>query len=375
MLYFDHNATSPLIPAARETWLDAAERFVGNPSSPHRLGARADAALTQAREKLAGWLQCAADDIVWTSGATESNNAVLHHAAQAGAGEAWISSIEHPCVLAATARYFPNRTRHIPVTSDGVVDVTWLADHLQKSRPTLIGVMAANNETGVLQPWREVAALCREHGVPFFCDAAQWIGKLLAEPLGTHDFLSGCAHKFGGPQGVGFLKVPGQFRSLIVGGPQEEDRRAGTENVAGVLAMVAALEHREKQISHGGVADRIAIRSGFESELQRAINGVQILGENANRLWNTVSVIMPEVADCRQRWVVKLDKLGFAVSTGSACASGKEQPSHVLSAMGIAPDAAGRVLRFSSGWETRAGDWDELLGGLQRAFSELSAAR
>ena len=381
MLYFDHNATSPLLPAAREAWLDAVDRFPGNPSSPHRLGARADAALMQAREKLAGWLGCAADDIVWTSGATESNNAALHHAAQTGAGEVWISGIEHPCVLAAAARYFPNRTRLIPVTRDGVVEVAWLADALGKSRPALIGVMAANNETGVLQPWREIAALCREHRVPFFCDAAQWIGKLPAAGLGACAFVSGCAHKFGGPQGVGFLKVPAGFHPLIVGGPQEDGRRAGTENVAGVLAMIAALDARvaatppSQTVPAAPPPPFPTLRADFETALRRALPTVRVLGENVDRLWNTVSVIMPEVADCRQRWVVKLDKLGFAVSTGSACASGKEQPSHVLSAMGLASAEAGRVLRFSSGWETRAEDWTALLGGLQRAFTGLSAAR
>ena len=374
MLYFDHNATSPLSPAAREAWLEATERFIGNPSSPHRLGARADAALAEAREKLAAWLGCKPGAIVWTSGATESNNAVLHHAALAGGGEAWISAVEHPCVLASTERYFSKRARHIPVTPNGSVDVAWLADALRKSRPALVGVMAANNETGVLQPWREALTMCREQDVPFLGDAAQWIGKLPAAGLGACDFVSGCAHKFGGPQGVGFLKVPEGFRPLIVGGRQEEWRRAGTENVAGVLAMIAALEHREQQTARGEVAERLAMRDDFVAAFRRALPDVKIVGEAADRLWNTVSVVMPEVADCRQRWVVKLDKLGFAVSTGSACASGKEKPSHVLSAIGIPPDAAGRALRFSSGWETCAADWSELLAGLQRAFTELSAA-
>ena len=374
MLYFDHNATSPLSRAARDAWLDATERYFGNPSSPHRLGARADAALTQARGKLADWLGCAAEDIVWTSGATESNNAVLHHTAQTGAGEAWISSIEHPCVLAAAERYLSKQVRHIPVTHDGVADVAWLAGALRESRPALVGVMAANNETGVLQPWREALALCCKHGVPFFCDAAQWIGKMWAAGLGACDFVSGCAHKFGGPQGIGFLKVPAHFRPLIVGGPQEEGRRAGTENVAGVLAMIAALEERERQIASGEIAAKLVMRDEFESALKAALPGVAILGSGADRLWNTVSVVMPEVADCRQRWVVKLDKLGFAVSTGSACASGREKPSHVVSAMGIPPEAAGRVLRFSSGWDTRAVDWSELLDGLRRAHAEISGA-
>lgn len=373
MLYFDHNATHPLSPAAREAWLDATERYIGNPSSPHRLGARADAALLQAREKLAGWLGCEPLDIIWTSGATEANNAAVQSAAANGAAEIWISPIEHPCALAATERYFGKARRSIPVTRDGVVNVEWLADALKHSVPGLIGVMAANNETGVLQPWREVLALCRDHGVPFFCDAAQWIGKLPAKDLGDCDFVSGCAHKFGGPQGVGFLKVPPKFRSLIVGGPQEEGRRAGTENVAGVLAMIAALEERESTLSAKTyVVDRTTWRAEFESELLAALPGAAIVGAGADRLWNTTAAIMPELADCRQRWVVKLDKLGFAVSTGSACASGKEETSHVLAAMAFNSGEASRALRFSSGWDSTREDWLRLLDGLRRAHAELA---
>jgi cysteine desulfurase len=372
VLYFDHNATHPLSRAARAAWLEATERYIGNPSSPHRLGARADAALGQAREKLAGWLGCDPHDIVWTSGATEANNAAIHSAAANGAAEIWISAIEHPCVLAAAERYFGKSRRLIPVTQDGVVDIEWLAKALEISTPGLIGVMAANNETGVLQPWREVLALCAEHGVPFFCDAAQWIGKLPARGLGACDFVSGCAHKFGGPQGVGFLKVPAKFRPLIVGGPQEEGRRAGTENVAGVLAMIAALEEREAALATDFVNERTAWREEFVQELPAALPGMAMAGGRAEQLWNTVAAIMPEVADCRQRWVVKLDKLGYAVSTGSACASGKEETSHVLAAMGISADAASRALRFSSGWETTREDWLRLLEGLRQAHRELA---
>jgi cysteine desulfurase len=373
VLYFDHNATHPLSRTAREAWLDASERYLGNPSSPHRLGARADAALTQAREKLAGWLGCKSHDIVWTSGATEANNAAIQSAAANGATEIWISAIEHPCVLAATERYFGKSRRSIPVTREGVVDVEWLAKALKTNVPGLVSVMAANNETGVLQPWREVLALCREHDVPFFCDAAQWIGKLPARELGACDFVSGCAHKFGGPQGVGFLKVPAKFHSLIVGGPQEDGRRAGTENVAGVLATIAALEEREAALPTAFVDERVEWREEFVRELQTALPGVTIIGAGAERLWNTVAAIMPEVADCRQRWVVKLDKLGCAVSTGSACASGKEESSHVLAAMGIDADAASRALRFSSGWETTRMDWLRLLDGLRNAHRQLAS--
>jgi cysteine desulfurase len=373
VLYFDHNATHPLSRAAREAWLDATERYIGNPSSPHRLGARADAALMQAREKLAGWLGCEPLDIIWTSGATEANNAAVQSAAANGAAELWISAIEHPCTLAAAERYFGKARRLIPVTRDGVVDLEWLAQALKQSVPGLIGVMAANNETGVLQPWREASSLCREYNVPFFCDAAQWIGKLPATGLGACDFVSGCAHKFGGPQGVGFLKVSAKFRSLIVGGPQEEGRRAGTENVAGVLAMIAALEERKSALkAEASVVERTAWRTDFERELLATLPGAAIVGAGAQRLWNTTAAIMPELADCRQRWVVKLDKLGFAVSTGSACASGKEETSHVLAAMGISSGEASRALRFSSGWDSSREDWLRLLDGLRRAHAELA---
>ena len=190
MLYFDHNATSPLSIAARDAWLDAVARFIGNPSSPHRLGARAETALEGARETLARRLECESSAIVWTSGATESNNTVVQHFAR-GEGEAWVSAIEHPCVLASVKLGFPGRHRLMPVHASGVVDLDWLRDALKTQSPAFVGLMAANNETGVLQPWREALSLCREAGVPFFCDAAQWIGKLPASGLGACDFLSG----------------------------------------------------------------------------------------------------------------------------------------------------------------------------------------
>lgn len=367
MNYFDYNATTPVLPEAREAWLDATERFVGNPSSLHRMGARADRALTEAREQLAEMLGCHALDIVWTSSATESNNMVLAHFAQAlpPDAEIWISAIEHPCVMESARRYFAGRHRLIPVGREGGVDLQWLAEELKSNRPGAVAVMAANNETGVLQSWREILELCRSRDVPFFCDAAQWVGKLPSEGLGVCDFVSGCSHKFGGPKGAGFLKVPakGSVNALLVGGQQEEGRRAGTENVAGVLSMMAALELREKQLSGDGMAAKLALREAFEGKLLAALPGSEIVGVGANRLWNTVSALMPET-DCRQRWVVKLDKAGFAVSTGSACASGKEETSHVLAAMGRDASEASRVLRFSGGWETTAEDWDGLLKAL-----------
>jgi cysteine desulfurase len=373
-MYFDHNATTPLLAVARQAWLHASEQFIGNPSSPHRIGARAERALDTAREKLAAFLGCRPLDIVWTSGATESNNTVLHHLAQTlgSRAEIWISATEHPCVLSGARHYFPDGHRFIPAERSGVVDLEWLQTHLRASRPGAVAVMAANNETGVLQPWRDVLALCGEHEVPLLCDAAQWIGKMPAQGLGECDYLTGCAHKFGGPTGVGFLKAPrrGRLFPLLRGGGQETGRRAGTENVSGIFSMIAALEHREDALARQSISEKVRLREEFETKLAETIPGTEIIGQHAERLWNTVSVLTPPT-EGRQRWVVKLDKLGFAVSTGSACASGTEEPSHVLAAMGYAPDEASRALRFSSSWETTRDDWAALLNALAKLAHSL----
>ena len=360
MTYFDHNATSPLCRVARDAWLAACERFPANPASPHRLGNRADAALESARQSAAEFLKCSPLDIVWTSGATEANNALFHHASLDASGEVWVSAIEHPSVLEAALRFFPRAVRIIPVAKSGMVEVDWIEENLKKSHPSLLAVMAANNETGVLQPWPDVLALCRRHEVPFACDAAQWLGKLAATGLGECDFLTGCAHKFGGPVGIGFMKVPTSFKPFIVGGSQEDGRRAGTQNVAATLAMMAAWQLRERQIAAGEIILREQWRHHFVAELSRQLPQFELLGTGAPRLWNTVAALMPPLDDCRRRWIVRLDKMGFAVSTGSACASGKEKPSHVVTAMGVDSKKSDRMLRFSAGWETTAEDWDRL---------------
>jgi len=353
-------------------WLAASEKYCANPSSPHRAGARAEAVLTAARQDAAAHLGCSEFDLVWTSGATEANNALFYHCSRNFVGEAWISAIEHPSALAAARRWFGANVRLLNVGSDGVVDLNFLQEQLQSSRPAIISVMAANNETGVLQPWKEVLRLCRHHGVPFACDAAQWIGKMPAAGLGECDFVTACGHKFGGPLGIGFLKVPKSFEPLLVGGPQEDERRAGTENLPGALALVAAWSERERQIAGDEKTKRSQWPDQFIAQLKRALPAVEVLGERASRLWNTVATLMPPTSDCRRRWVVQLDKLGFAVSTGSACASGHEKPSHVLTAMGCDPAKADRMLRFSSGWHTTEDDWLKLLDAIKAASAVMS---
>lgn len=377
MIYFDNNATAPVMREAREAWLAATENIPGNPSSPHQIGSRANTAMREAREKLAHFLGCHASDIIWTSGATEANNTVMHHFARTldAKSEVWISAIEHPCIDESAKHYFGKRAKFIPVTHDGVIDLDWLTVELADTRPGLVGVMAANNETGVIQPWREILSICRSYEVPFFTDAVQWLGKMPAKDLGECDFVTGAAHKFGGPRGIGFLKIPhrSKITPLLVGGKQEQGVRAGTENVATVLSMLAALEIREKQIARGEHKLREVWRGNFEKQLLKELPSATIVGANSPRLWNTVSALMPEGAQLQ--WVTKLDKAGFAVSTGSACTTGKEEPSHVLAAMHFKPAEAHRVLRFSSGWETTEGDWSALAESLGKIHNEIHNAK
>jgi len=372
MIYFDYNATAPVMREAREAWLNVTEKIGGNPSSMHQAGTRASIALADAREKLAAFLGCHPLDLIWTSGATEANNMVTHHFSKTlgTQDEIWISAIEHPCVHDSAKYYFGKRARLIPVTRDGVVDVDWLTTELADKRPGLVGVMAANNETGVIQPWREAMAICRQYKVPFFTDAVQWLGKMPAKGLGECDFVSGAGHKFGGPRGIGFLKVPhkSHVTPLLVGGKQEQGRRAGTENVPIILSLLAALETREKQMTRSEHLLRGVWRENFEKQLLKILPGALIVGAHLPRLWNTVSAIMPEGGQLR--WLTRLDKAGFAVSTGSACTTGKEEPSHVLAAMHFKAAEAHRVLRFSSGWETNESDWDALANALAKIHAE-----
>jgi cysteine desulfurase len=377
MIYFDHNATAPVMREAREAWLHATESISGNPSSPHQIGSRANAALREAREKLAHFLGCHANEIIWTSGATEANNTVMHHFAKTldAKREVWISAIEHPCVDESSKHYFGKRAKFIPVTHDGTIDLEWLTMELADTRPGLVGVMAANNETGVIQPWREILAICQSYEVPFFTDAVQWLGKMPSKDLGHCDFVTGAAHKFGGPRGTGFLKIPhkSKITPLLVGGKQEQGIRAGTENVATILSMLAALEIREKQIANGQHILRGVWRDNFEKKLLKDLPGVKIVGANSPRLWNMVSALMPHGSQLH--WVTKLDKAGFAVSTGSACTTGKEEPSHVLAAMHFKAAEAHRVLRFSGGWETTESDWDALAKALAKIHEEIHHAK
>ncbi len=372
MPYFDHNATTPLFAVGREAWLEASAEAWQNPASPYRDAARVKLRLDAARMRLAEFVGCAPELVVFTSGATEGANAVLAHWAQglpAGARVA-VNPTEHPCVLEPVKRLFGERIVWLPVTRDGVVESGAVAAVMKTDKVAGVITMAVNNETGVLQPWAEIARSCALAGVEYFCDAAQWLGKLPASGLGGAGWVIGSAHKFGGPKGVGFIKIPvgaESFRAQL-GGAQQRGHRGGTEDFPGVAALVSALaEAEQKKVFQE--SERLRWRERFEQAVRVAVPGVRVIAADAERLWNTVSLLMPHTEN--HRWVVRLDKIGFQVSTGSACATAKDGPSHVLAAMGFAPDEAKRVVRVSSGWETLEADWNALavaLGSLENGF-------
>ena len=367
MAYFDNNATTRPCEVALAAHSEALSEDWRNPSAPSSSAARVRVKLDLAREKLAACLGVSLDTISFTSGATESNNAVFSHLARASStlARVLLSPVEHPSVRESASRYFSGRVDVLPADGSGIVDPSILGPALDATQVALVSVMAANNETGVVQSWEEIAGMCRAHGVPFHCDATQWVGKLPSGQWDVCDYLSASAHKFGGLKGVGILKAPAEF-SFIVGGEQEGGSRAGTENFPGVAAMLAALEESE---SFGETPTLEQARDAFEESLRSSIPGIEVLGENVPRLWNVSALLMPSFDNLR--WVAKLEKMGHEVSTGSACATGRGGPSHVSAAMGLSPEQARRVVRVSGSRETTPAEWSALADAFRLAHEEF----
>ena len=372
--YFDHNATTPLHPAAREVWLEASARFWHNPSSLYWEAAEVKQRLEDARERLGDLLGCAAGRIVFTSGATESNNTLLRALASGLPRGAMVltSGIEHPSVQAPLREFFAGRVTEVRALPDTRLDRGHFHELLNAQSPGLVSIMAANNECGTLLPWAELAADCSGKGILFHTDATQWIGKLPAHDLGLCDYVTGSAHKFGGPKACGFLmlKSEDEVLRLLSGGPQEGGRRAGTENYPAIEAMVTALETLASGLDHVEPQQR-RFRDAFEQEICRDIAGTRIIGEHAPRLWNTSLLVMPRHDN--RKWLARLSQAGFAISTGSACSSGSEGASQVLQATGAAPEEMRRVLRISGGWETTPEDWQSLADAMKAVWQGLEA--
>ena len=345
--YLDHNATSPLRPAALAAMTEAL-RAGGNPSAVHAVGRRARSMVDKARGQVAALVGAPASEVVFTSGGTEANAMAL---AGSGRRRVLVSAIEHESVR----RSVPGAAV-LPVNVDGVLDLAALERALAaSSEPALVSVMAANNETGVIQPIAEVVRLARAAGALVHCDAVQAAGKIALDvaALGV-DYLSLAAHKLGGPTGIGALVVRGlaPFSPDRRGGAQETNRRAGTENLSGIVGFGAAAVEAGQGLSPD-------LRDRTEAALRGLAPSAVVHGVRAARLPNTLFVSMPGVAAETQ--VMAFDLAGICVSAGSACSSGKVHRSATLVAMGVDDAVAATAVRMSFGWNSVPEDGDRLI--------------
>jgi cysteine desulfurase len=361
--YLDYNATSPLRPEVREAMVEALALY-GNPSSVHAEGRRARAGIEAARAKVAALTGARPEDVIFTSGGTEANALAL--AQTSGAGRLFASAIEHPSVLAAAG---PEAVT-IPVDSDGVIDLEFLAGalanaHLEGWRP-FVSLMAANNETGAIQPVAETAKIVGSANGLLHTDAIQAVGRigLDSRALGA-DFLSLSAHKIGGPKGVGALVLSNgaSVEPLIRGGGQERRRRGGTENVAGIVGFGVAAELAAADLPKMGEVAKL--RDELEAGVRAIAPDAVVISARVPRLPNTSCIAVPGAK--AETLVIGLDLAGVAVSAGSACSSGKVEASHVLAAMRTAPELAESAIRVSLGFATRNDD----IGAFLRAFGEV----
>jgi len=365
MIYLDYNATTPLCDAARETMLPYLGRHFGNPSSVHAAGRDARAAIDDARDKLAGLLRVKPHELIFTSGGTESCNlAVLGLARNRSLHAAHIISAktEHHAVLNTVEHLEKHENVEVTwlnVARDGIVDL----DQLSKSiRPDtrLVSIMAANNETGVIQPMRKISQICREHGVLLHTDMVQAFSKMDVD-LSLVDAASFAAHKFYGPKGVGFLYLRSglSIQPIMFGGAHENERRPGTENVAAIAAMAAAAEWtlRDRETEQERQAE---LRDDLWTRISQNVPDAKQNAQNAPRLANTLNVSLLGLES--EMLLIALDLEGVCASSGSACMVGSVVASHVLLAMGLPIERARSAVRFSLGkWTTtdeikRAGD-------------------
>ncbi len=357
-VYLDYNASTPLDPVVRDVVIAGFESW-GNPSSVHHVGQEARALLDDARDRVASVFRCRPSEIVFTGGGTEANNLAILGAARARVSKGRhliCSPTEHPAVL----QCFEHLARHegfevswLPVDAVGRVDPEAVCAAIRPDT-TLVSVMAANNETGVHQPFAAIGRICREREVLYHCDAVQWFGKEPVPGMACFeaDLVSFCAHKLHGPKGVGlvYLRAPLVLSRHMLGGPQENDRRAGTENLPLVLGLASAIE---RFLSPGvfPTRDLQALAHSLTTAVA-SVEGVQVVGPSTGRLSNTVGFVLG--GSDSLALLANLDLEGICASSGSACSAGALEPSHVLLAQGYPPSLAAAFVRFSLGRETSA---------------------
>ena len=371
--YFDWNATAPLRQEARAAMVTTLE-LTGNASSVHAEGRAVRRLVEAAREQVAGLVGAEAKNVTFTSGATEANMLALTPAIEIGGRKSlrdrlFISAIEHPSVRSG-GRFPADAVEELPVTGAGVVDLHALRSAIARAERPFVSVMLANNETGVIQPIADIAAIVHAANGVLHVDAVQGPGRIACRigELGA-DLMSLSAHKLGGPQGAGALVSRGDIHigePLIKGGGQERGLRAGTENVAAIAGFGAAAAVAANQADAARMADsRDRLEAGIKAILPEAL----IFGQSAPRLPNTTLFAVPGMK--AETAIISFDLNGIAVSSSSACSSGKVQASHVLAAMGVEPSLAQGAVRVSLGWSTSESDIENLLDALTKVVSSL----
>ena len=379
-IYLDHAATTPVRPEVLEAMLPylGVEAF-GNPSSAHRVVRAARAGVEEAKRRVAEALHVEPNQVIFTSGGTEADNLAIIGSALAakdrgGHFRVAVSATEHKAILAAAhaVKHFGGDEIILPVDSDGLVDESAVENALRRG-VAIVSVMWVNNEVGTVQPIAKLAARCREAGVAFHSDAVQAFGKIpvdLAEVPVT--FLTISGHKIGAPKGIGALIVRDRhaLEAIIHGGGQQFGIRPGTENVPGIVALGRAAELAAKE--QATTAARVAkLRDDLEARFLAVVEGAVVNGKNAPRAPQTVSFSIPGADG--EALLMHLDLAGIACSGGSACSTGSVEPSHVLTAMGIARDMGSAALRFSLGRESTSEDVDALIEAMPKVVAKVRA--
>eukprot|EP00903_Cladosiphon_okamuranus_P001556 g1554.t1 len=374
-IYLDHNAGAPLRPAVRESMIEALAD-AGNASSVHTHGRKARGRIERAREQVAQLCSAKTRAVTFVSGGTEANMMALTPAWQDQGAPVYLdklyrSAIEHPSVVTG-GRFAVSDQAVLPVDDMGLVDLVALEKLVKDVRPSLISVMAANNETGVIQPLSQIGEIAAANGHFFHVDAVQAAGRMSIDPdAWKADVLTVSAHKFGGPQGIGAVVVRSTARvpsPLMVGGGQENWRRGGTENVAAIVGFGVAAEAALEEA--GSSLHLTGLKAKFEKGLRSVCPSTVIFGEGADRLANTTCFAVPGIP--AETALIAFDLERVSVSSGSACSSGKVSVSHVLTAMGIEEALARCALRVSMGWNTTESDIDRFLEIWPRIVDRLN---
>ncbi len=361
-VYLDYNATCPLRPGVREAILEVLD-LPGNASSIHMHGREARKKVEHARKQIAELIGANQEKITFNSGATEGNNTIMHAYAPQGV---LVSAIEHPCII-----NLEHSMALVDVTEDGVIDLDHFEEMISKSPPPLLAsVMMVNNETGVIQPLKEIVEISHNRGIKVHTDATQAVGRMNIDLfLLNADYMTLSSHKIGGPQGIGALITTNDIEPPVLfhGGGQEKSRRAGTENIPGIVGFGAAAEHARKNLEKYATLKNE--QAYLESELKKLNEDIIIYGENVDRVHNTTCFSIPGAN--AETMLIAFDLDGISLSSGSACSSGKVSHSHVLKAMGAGDEELKGALRLSYGWATTREHIDQFLNAAEKIIKRV----